>query len=170
MSDSLKIQFVFLCGLRGYHEYRSIWTPTLHEVLQAKQESGNAYHRFAIACTKKLPSRLTESFIGHLPRYTYYIILHGAKVTAMVMDTHPRRLLLVQGGLEIPIQVIVEMELTEKNQQCLDKYETLVGEKYKEPVDGKFEDATDSILQRLKEPEDCGEDMDSNSDLDIDHA
>ena len=37
--------------------------------------------------------------------------------------------------------------------------------KYKEPVDGKFEDATDSILQRLKKPEDSG---DSNSDLDLD--
>ena len=47
-----------------------------------------------------------------------------------------------------------------KNQQCLDKYETLVGKKYKEPVDGKFEDATDCILQRLKEPEDCGDDLD----------
>ena len=85
----------------------------------------------------------------------------------MVMDTHHRRSPLVQGGLEIPIQVTVEMDLTG---QCLDKYETLVGDKYKEPVDGKFEDATDSILQRLKEPEDCGEDTDSNSDLDIDHA
>ena len=41
---------------------------------------------------------------------------------------------------------------------------------YKEPVDGKFEDATDSILQRLKEPEDSGEDTDLNSDLDMDHV
>ena len=174
MSDSLKIRLVFLCGLRGYHEYRSIWTPTFHEVLEAKQESGNAYDRFAIACTKKLPSRLIESVVGHLPkevsRYTYYIILHGAKVTAMVIDTHHRRSPLVQGGLEIPIQVTVEMDLTEKNQQCLDRYKTLVGEKYKEPVDGKFEDATDSILQRLKEPEDRGEDTDSNTDLDMDNA
>ena len=55
------------------------------------------------------------------------------------------------------------LDLTEKNQQCLDRYETVVGEKYKEPVDGKFEDATDSILQKLKEPED---NADSNSDLD----
>ena len=162
MSDSLKIRFVFLCGSRGYHEYRTIWTPTLHEVLGAKQEPGNAYDRFAIACTKKLPSRLTE-----VSRYTYYIILHGAKVTATVMDTHHRRSPLVQGGLEIPIQVTVEMDLTEKNRQCLDKYETLVGEKYKEPVDGKFEDATDCILQALKEPEDSA---DSNSDLDMDDA
>ena len=66
----------------------------------------------------------------------------------------------MQGGLE--------MDLSEKNRQCLDKYKTLVGEKYREPVDGKFEDATESILQRLKEPEDCGDDTDSNSDLDID--
>ena len=60
------------------------------------------------------------------------------------------------------------MELTEKNRQCLDKYETLVGEKYEEPVDGKFEVATNSILQRLKEPEDSGDDTDLNSDLDLD--
>ena len=88
----------------------------------------------------------------------------------MVMDNHHRRSPLVQGGLEIPIQVAVEMDLTEKSWQCLDKYKTLVGEKYKEPVYGKFEDATDSIPQRLKKPEDCGEDTDTNSDLDIDHA
>ena len=44
---------------------------------------------------------------------------------------------------------------------------TLVGEKYKEPVDGKCEDATDSILQRLKEPEDQ-EDTGDNTDLDLD--
>ena len=119
MSHSLKFRFVFLCGLRGYHEYRSIWTPTLHEVVEAKQESGNAYDRFAIACTKKLPSHLTKSVVGHLPkevsRYTYYIFLHGTKVTAMVMDNHHRRSPLVQGGLEIPIQVAVEMDLTEKS-------------------------------------------------------
>ena len=79
----------------------------------------------------------------------------------MVMNTHHRRSPLVQGGLEFPIQVTVEMDLSKKNRQFLDKYE---------PVDIKFEDATDSILQRLKEPEDCGDDTDLNSDLDIDHA
>ena len=170
-TDSLKIWFVFLRGLRGYHEYRSIWTPILHEVLPAKQEAGSPYNRFAIACTKKLPSHLTESVVGHLPkevsRYTYYIIVHGTKVTAMVVHINHRRLPLVQGGLEISIQFTVEMELTEENRQCLNKYETLVGEKYKEPVDGKFEDATDSILQRLKEPEDQ-EDTGDDTDLDLD--
>ena len=102
-----------------------------------------------------------------MSRYTYYIIVYGVKVTAMVVDIHHRRSPLVQGDLKIPIQVTVEMELTEKNRQCLNKYETLVGEKYKEPVDGKFEDATDSILQRLKEPKDQ-EDTGDDTNLDLD--
>ena len=84
------------------------------------------------------------------------------------MDTHHRRSPLVQGGLEIPIQVTVEIDMTEESQQCLDKYETLVDENYKELVDGKFEDATDSILQRLKDPEDNRDHTDSNFDLDLD--
>ena len=101
-TDSLKIWFVFLCSLRGY-QYRSIWTPILHEVLPAKQEAGNPYDRFVIACTKKLPSCLTKSVVGHLPkevsRYTYYIIVHIAKGTAMVVHIHHQRSPLVQGGL-----------------------------------------------------------------------
>ena len=62
------------------------------------------------------------------------------------------------------------MDLSGKIQQCFDKYKTLVREKYKEPVNGKFEGATNSILQRLKEPEDCRDNTDSNSDLDIGYA
>ena len=85
----------------------------------------------------------------------------------MVVDIHHRRSPLVQGGLEIPIQVTVEMELTEKIDSALTSMRLIVGEKYKEPVDGKFEDATDSILQRLKEPEDQ-EDTGDDTDLDLD--
>ena len=66
----------------------------------------------------------------------------------------------MQGGLEIPIQVMVEMDFTEKNRLCLDKYESLVNEKYREPVDGKFEDATSAILEGLKD--DGSEDSNSN--------
>ena len=38
-----------------------------------------------------------------------------------------------------------------------------LNEKYKEPVDGKFEDATNAILERLKG--DGSEDEDSDGDL-----
>ena len=60
--------------------------------------------------------------------------------------------------------ILLVLVITEL-QNITDKYETLVDEKYKEPVDGNFEDVTDSILQRLKKPEDSG---DSNSDRDLD--
>ena len=52
----------------------------------------------------------------------------------------------MQVGLEIPIELTIEMEHTEKSQLCIKKYEALLQEKYKEPVDGKFEDATAAIL------------------------
>ena len=38
------------------------------------------------------------------------------------------------------------MECSDKNQLYIKKYESLVSEKYKEPVEGRFEDATADIL------------------------
>ena len=34
------------------------------------------------------------------------------------------------------------MECSDKNQLYIKKYESLISEKYKEPVEGRFEDAT----------------------------
>lgn len=161
------IRCSFSCGLRGYHEYRSIWTPTLHEVLAVRHEPNNSYDRYAIACMKKLPSRLVESVVGHFPkeisRFTYYILRYGARVTAKVVDTHHRRSPLIQGGLEIPVEVAVEMDLTDKNRLCLEKYESLVNQKYQEPIDGSFDDATSAILRVLYD--NSSNDEDSDVDL-----
>ena len=43
-------------------------------------------------------------------------------MSCKVMDVHHRRSLLVQGGLEIPCQVIVEMEMTDKNSLAIAEY------------------------------------------------
>ena len=51
------------------------------------------------------------------------------------MDTHPRGSSLVQGGLEIPVEVTVTMPYSEKNRAALDKYEELVKKHYPEPED-----------------------------------
>ena len=64
-----------------------------------------------------------------------------------VMDVHHRRSPLVQGGLEIPCQVILEMEMTDKNSLAIAEYKRLVSEQYQEPVNGKFPDDTQQILQ-----------------------
>lgn len=68
----------------------------------------------------------------------------------MVGECHAKsRTLTVQCALEIPIQVTIEMDAGEKNLQAL-KYEDLVREYYKEPVDGKFDDVTLAVLETLK--------------------
>ena len=70
-------------------------------------------------------------------------------VTVKILDTHPRRSPLVRGGLEIPIQVIVKMECNLQNKNALTRYEALVNQYYKEPVDGKFEDVIATILNNI---------------------
>ena len=77
---------------------------------------------------------------------TCFIMLHGAIVVVKILDTHHCRLPLVQGGLEI------------QNKDALFKYESLVEQDYKEPVDGKFEDVTDTVLK------DLGSDADEETD------
>ena len=153
------ISWSFQCGLRGYHEYKVIWTPALNEILPAIHESGNSFDCYAIAARKCLPGTLAvESTVGHLPkelsRFTRFVMLHGATVVAEVLDTHHRRSPLVQGGLEIPIQVTVRMDYSPQNKDALFKYESLVEQYYKEPVDGKFEDFTDTVLRDLEDADD----------------
>ena len=75
--------------------------------------------------------------------------IHGATVKVKVNDTKYRRSPLIQGGLEIPVEVEVQMENSSENQQALSKYKTLIAENYHEPVNGKYVDATSDILKAL---------------------
>ena len=70
-------------------------------------------------------------------------------MSRQVTDIHHRRSPLVQGGLEIPIQVTVTMDLGEGNVKVMMKYEDLVNEQYKESVNGTFDDVTKSVLEAL---------------------
>ena len=46
-------------------------------------------------------------------RFTYFLIMHGAKALCKVMDGYYRRFPLIQGGVGIP--VTVEMDITKEN-------------------------------------------------------
>ena len=72
-------------------------------------------------------------------------------VTLKVCDTHYHRSPLVQGGLEIPVKVEVKLECSERNRLVIAKYQFLVGQLYRAPVDSIFEDVTTStsILQEV---------------------
>ena len=144
---SQEISTRFLCGLRGYHEYCHEWTPVQNEVLCVQQERRNPHDYYAIAAIKQ------QQVVGHLPkeisRFTWFIINRGAAVSVKVVDINYRRSPLVQGGLEIPIEVCVVMPLSDANKRALDKYRTLVTENYEEPVNGNFSDATATVLAHL---------------------
>ena len=73
-------------------------------------------------------------------------MLHGASLSEKVINTHHRKSPLVHGGLEIPVEVAVEMPSSEKNELGIKTFQELVMKKYKEPVDNKFENTTSAIL------------------------
>ena len=55
-------------AIRGFHIYRSAWTPVLHEQLTASQEHGNAEDWFAVAVLMVDASTPAPSIVGYLPR------------------------------------------------------------------------------------------------------
>ena len=83
------------------------------------------------------------------------------KLLTSTIDNRP----LVWGGLEILIQVTVDMGIGESNLQALKKYEELVSEHYKEPVNRMFDDVTASALEALKSDDD-----DDNDQSDIEES
>ena len=111
------------------------------------------------------------SIVGHIPneisRYTRYIVEHGASVDAFVRATHHRPSPLIQGGLEIPIKLVMKLTDNEVNSVKLQKYRKFGDENYREPVDGKFADDTERILKLIgAQNAGPGEDDD---DEDIEH-
>ena len=88
---------------------------------------------------------------------------------AKVIDKNHRRSPLVQGGLEIPVQVKAEMDLTERNKAILEKYKQIVVSNYKEPgMDGNFDDCTKQVLKELEDDDsDTDEEVQSNTDSEI---
>ena len=53
--------------------------------------------------------------------------------------------------------------MTDKNSLAIDQYKQLVSDQYQEPVEGKFPDATQEILEAMKSPSDEEMDYSSNS-------
>ena len=157
MAAAVDLKITFLCGLRGYHEYRTVWNPVLNEKLHARQQRNNPHDRYAIAALYRQPETGREEIVGHLPRevsrFTSFIINHGAAVSVQVVDVNYRRSPLVQGGLEITIEVSVVMPSSDANKQAIEIYRTLIGEHYEEPTDRKFPDATAAILAGINPDE-----------------
>lgn len=111
VSEGTVGEIKFVTALRGYHVYRTDWKPHLKQPLTFKQEKNNEHDRFAVAGQTKLPGTLSASTVGHIPleisRYIWYALQRDASINAEVKSAKYRPSPLVQGGLEIPIEVTV---------------------------------------------------------------
>ena len=150
------VTYSFLCGIRGFHVYKEVWKPILTERLNLSHERKNLHDRYAILAYEGLAGRLADSIIGHLPREIprppRFFLLRGGVAFAEVINTTHRRSPPVQGGLEIPLKVVIEIEATAKNTLIIDKYKELALANYKEPdLNGHFDDCTKDVLKELQD-------------------
>ena len=61
----------------------------------------------------------------------------------------------MQGGLEIQVKVVIEMEAMTRNTKIINKHKQLVMTSYKEPErKGLFDDCIKDILQELQQEDD----------------
>ena len=88
--------------------------------------------------------------------------MRGADVYVTVKDVQFRWSPLIQGGLEIPVNITASMESSSKNIQAIERFKYLVELSYKEPVNGNFKDCTSEILKELG-----AEEIDYEDDEDI---
>ena len=102
-----------------------------------------------------LDGLLTQSLVTYLERSLglhVFFLLRGGVAFAEVINTTHRRSPLVQGGLEIPLKVVIEIEATAKNRLIIDKYKELALANYKEPdLNGHFDDCKKDVLKELQD-------------------
>ena len=119
-------------AVRSFHFYRTAWVPTESDKLKCTHEKNNPFNDFAIKTMNN-----SGQTVWHLPlelsRITKFLIDRGAKVEAQLSSKNFSRSPLIQGGLEIPSDVLVTMPGTIDNQFILEKYRKLVCEKHAEP-------------------------------------
>ena len=87
--------------------------------------------------TSKTMEKPTGRIVGHLPfevaRCVKFLLQRGAIIDAKLSSTDYRRSPLIQGGLEIPCNVIVKMPPTLINKKIIERLDELLDVLYVEP-------------------------------------
>ena len=97
---------IFITVLHGFHVYHNTvnWNPYIGQNLCFKWESNNMHDKFAICGKALLPGKIVPLVVWHfakeLSRHIWFTIQKGAKVSAVVDNTKPKPLPLLQDGLE----------------------------------------------------------------------
>ena len=119
------------CTVRGYDLYKSVWEPKERQVLSCSQKKIIIWY----VCYKDLFDRQEWKRANSWESATGMVSI--PKIFARSWSNFYRksnqpywRVVLVQGGLEIPCEVKAEMIATEKNQHILAHYFDLVNINY----------------------------------------
>jgi len=91
-------EFIIDNAIRGFHVYKSLWTPEIGEELSTVRETSNTHDRFAVAIQK---GTLT---IGHIPaeisKFCCFFLRRGGTIKCRVSTDRCRRSPLEQVGLK----------------------------------------------------------------------
>ena len=112
----------FQSCIRGFHVYKSIWTPFIGETLLCSRETSNLHDPFAVKVLK------TDEIVGHFPKRISSVcsifLRKGGSITCTVNGERRYSRDLTQGGLEIPCLLLFEINndsLISKIKKMLDQ-------------------------------------------------
>ena len=107
----------------------------VYESLKCYHERNNPFDRFSI----KVVQFASDKVVGHLPmeilRASKFLLDLMVEVSVTITETHYRRLLLVQRGLEIPCNLITSLSsYSARKHVLLQKYLEIASDLYVEPT------------------------------------
>ena len=108
-----KDEFQINCASRGFHVCRNIWSPKTGQNLVVRQEVGNYHDPFPMSVRANIPGKLTnldivEQIPRKISRFCHYFVNYGGFIEARVRESKYRPSPISNGGLEIPITLIIK--------------------------------------------------------------
>ena len=103
--------------------------------LACSHEENNPHDPLGIKTCQLDCSKIVTHLPMELSRITKFILDIGGKIEVKLRETLYRRSLLVQGGLEIPCDLVIRVLNTMKSADLLKKYLKLFENCYEEPQD-----------------------------------
>ena len=91
-------------------------------MLACSHEENNPHDPFAIKTCQLDSGKIVGQSPMELSRISKFILDRGAKIEAKLREIQNRRSPLVQGGLEIPYNLVIRMPNTMKSAELLKKY------------------------------------------------
>ena len=121
----------FTTAVRGFHYYRRFWRPKENDCFY---EPGNVFDQFAIETVDER-GETVEHLPKRISRVTRYFLDRGISMHCKLTSRHYRCSPLVQGGLKIKCEVVINSRATVLQPRLTAYYLELIQNLYTEPVE-----------------------------------